>query len=55
MIASRRSVIIGPAIAAVGSLWLGLGGLGSAGFPATFSFRGEGFTFYTPIQPSSPP
>ena len=41
MIASRRSVIIGLAIAAVGSLWPGLDGLGSAGFPATFSFRGK--------------
>jgi hypothetical protein len=34
MIASYGSVIIGLAIAA-GLLWPGLGGLGSAGFPAT--------------------
>jgi hypothetical protein len=41
MIASYRSVIVGLAIAAVGLLCPGLGGLGSAGFPATFSFRGK--------------
>jgi hypothetical protein len=51
MIASYRSVIVGLAIAAVGSLWPWITRLGLGRLAGDIFIQRDNFTFYAPIQP----